>query len=100
MKQGFLICTGLLALFNVVHSAQKIPAFPGAEGFGKYAQGGRGGKILAVTSLEDYDPSEEDTIPGTFRWACEQAGPRIVIFKVSGTIELKAPVCVRESYIT
>src|SRR5687768_4546159 len=48
-----------------------IPAFPGAEGGGKFSFGGRGGKVLVVTNLNDAGP-------GSFRWACEQGGARIV----------------------
>ena len=55
----------------------KIPAFPGAEGGGMYAIGGRGGKVLTVTNLNDDGP-------GSFRWACEQGGARIVVFKAGG----------------
>ena len=51
----------------------EIPAFPGAEGGGKYSFGGRGGKVLVVTSLADSGP-------GTLRWACEQGGARIIVF--------------------
>ncbi|NLT04298.1 MAG: polysaccharide lyase [Bacteroidales bacterium] len=70
-----------------------IPAFPGAEGGGAYTPGGRGGKVLVVTSLEDSGP-------GTLRWACEQGGARIVVFNVAGIIRLKTPISVRAPYIT
>ncbi|MGF7232503.1 pectate lyase family protein [Arachidicoccus sp.] len=71
----------------------KIPAFPGAEGGGAYSFGGRGGKVYEVTSLADRGP-------GTLRWACEQGGPRIVVFNVAGIIHLKSPIIVRAPYIT
>ena len=71
----------------------KIPAFPGAEGGGMYTFGGRGGKVLTVSNLNDSGP-------GSFRWACEQGGARIVVFNVSGIIRLKSPINVRAPYIT
>ncbi|MCI6618893.1 MAG: thrombospondin type 3 repeat-containing protein [Prevotella sp.] len=71
----------------------RIPAFPGAEGGGMFSFGGRGGKVLTVTNLNDDGP-------GSFRWACEQGGARIVVFNVSGIIMLKTPVKVRAPYIT
>jgi len=70
-----------------------IPAFPGAEGGGKYSFGGRGGKVIVVTNLNDNGP-------GSLRWACEQGGARIVVFNVSGIIRLKTPLIVRAPYIT
>jgi hypothetical protein len=71
----------------------KIPAFPGAEGGGMYSFGGRGGRVIVVTSLEDSGP-------GTFREACEAGGPRVVVFNVAGIIKLKDRIRVRAPYIT
>jgi len=71
----------------------EIPSFPGAEGGGAYTFGGRGGKVLIVTNLNDAGP-------GSLRWACEQGGARIVVFNVAGTIHLKTPISVRAPYIT
>ena len=70
-----------------------IPAFPGAEGGGMYTPGGRGGKVIVVTSLEDSGP-------GTFREACETGGARVIVFNVSGIIRLKSPISVRAPYVT
>lgn len=70
-----------------------IPAFPGAEGGGMYSFGGRGGKVLVVTSLADSGP-------GTFREACETGGARTIVFNVAGIIRLKTPVIIRAPYVT
>ena len=66
-----------------------LPAFPGAEGGGKFATGGRGGKIYHVTNLNDSGP-------GSFRDAVGGSN-RIVVFDVSGTIELKSDVVVKDN---
>lgn len=71
----------------------KIPSFPGAEGGGMFSFGGRGGKVITVTNLNDRGP-------GSFREACETGGARIVVFNVSGIIRLKTPIIVRAPYIT
>ena len=71
----------------------KIPAFPGAEGGGMYSFGGRGGRVIEVTSLADYGP-------GTLRDACEQGGARIVVFNVAGIIHLSQPISIRAPYIS
>lgn len=71
----------------------RAPAFPGAEGFGKYTIGGRGGQVIEVTHLEDKGP-------GSFRAACEAEGPRTIVFQVSGTIPLESELKVRNPYLT
>jgi hypothetical protein len=70
-----------------------IPAFPGAEGFGAYAKGGRGGRVIHVTTLADAGP-------GSLREAVDASGPRIVVFDVSGTIKLTKSLYVEEPFIT
>lgn len=94
---------GLLAtiLIGASCSAQegRTPAFPGAEGFGAFTTGGRGGKVMFVTRLDDYGRGE-DSIPGSLRAAVDADGPRIVVFRVSGTISLKDGLAIRNPHIT
>jgi hypothetical protein len=61
-----------------------IPAFPGAEGPGALATGGRGGKVIYVTNLNSKGP-------GSFLEALQTKGPRIILFNVSGQIKLPDP---------
>ena len=70
-----------------------IPSFPGAEGGGMYSFGGRGGKVITVTNLNDRGP-------GSFREACETGGARIIVFNVAGIIRLESPIIVRAPYVT
>jgi pectate lyase len=70
-----------------------IPAFPGAEGFGATTPGGRGGRVILVTNVNDAGP-------GSLREACEAEGPRTVIFRVSGLISLVTPIVVKNPYLT
>ena len=72
---------------------QELRAFPGAAGFGANALGGRGGRALMVTNLNDSGP-------GSLRAAIEAEGPRTVIFRVAGTIELKTRIDIANPYIT
>ena len=76
-------------------------AFPTAEGYGRFAIGGRGGRAIEVTNLDDYDPAKgEAVIPGSFRAAVEADGPRTIVFRVSGLIKLKRPCAVSKPYCT
>ena len=71
-----------------------IDAFVGAEGFGRYTTGGRGGKILIVDNLLD------DNKQGCLRWAVNQNGARTIVFKVAGYIELNSPLKISNDNIT
>jgi pectate lyase len=87
----FLFTEGCAHSQQVVQSAapDNTPiAFPGAEGFGKYTTGGRGGTVMTVTNLNDNGP-------GSFREAVTAKFPRIVVFAVSGTIHLDAPLSIK-----
>ena len=70
-----------------------VKAFPTAEGFGAKSVGGRGGRVIEVTNLEDAGE-------GSMRHAMEASGPRIVMFRVSGTITLKTAIRVSTPYLT
>lgn len=83
----------VLLLCMSVKTQDKQLAFPGAEGFGAYAVGGRGGDVYIVTNLNDKGS-------GSFREAVEATGPRNVVFAVSGTIELQSPLRIYHDSIT
>ncbi|SHL22507.1 hypothetical protein SAMN05444266_102517 [Chitinophaga jiangningensis] len=79
-------------LFAADANAQQ-QAFPGAEGFGQFASGGRNGKVIYVTNLEDDGP-------GSLRKALAARGPRTIVFSVSGTIALQSPIRIKEGDVT
>lgn len=90
-----LLCTDCSLPGAAVHP----PAFPGAEGFGAFTKGGRGGEVYIVTTLEDYDENEAE-IEGSLRQAVEAEGPRTVVFETGGLIALKRPLVITNPYIT
>ncbi|MEO6253940.1 MAG: pectate lyase [Ferruginibacter sp.] len=98
MKIIFLF-TNWFCILCLVSCAQKItqpadvqmdrpPAFPGAEGFGKFTTGGREGKVYIVSNLQDKGP-------GSFREAAEAKEKRIIVFAISGTIHLETKLSIK-----
>jgi hypothetical protein len=92
MSIRITFCFTLLFLIYTTTKCQDL-AFPSAEGFGKYASGGRGGKVITVTNLKDSGP-------GSLREALREKFPRIVVFSVSGTIELLSDLDVNYGHLT
>jgi hypothetical protein len=82
----FTLC--LMSCFNC-----RPPVFPGAEGYGIDTPAGRGGRIIHVSNLSDDGP-------GSFRAAVEAPGRRIIVFDLSGTIELQSDIRITEPYVT
>jgi pectate lyase len=76
-----------------IAAAAELPAFPGAQGFGSTTPGGRGGRVLEVTNVDDHGP-------GSLREAIDAVGPRTVVFRVSGTIKLDAEIEIKSPNIT
>jgi hypothetical protein len=96
MRMTLLILACFFGFFSFADTfgqSQSIPAFPGAQGFGKYTTGGRGGKIYIVTNLNDSGI-------GSLRWAVEAKEPRIVVFEVSGNIPLKSRLNIGDGNLT
>lgn len=80
----------IILFLSNTSQAQQL-AFPSAEGYGRFAIGGRGGKVLFVTNLSDSGL-------GSLRTAVEATFPRVIIFKVSGTIKLLSKLRITHSH--
>jgi hypothetical protein len=80
-------------LYALSSESHGEPAFPGAEGFGSWTSGGRGGKTIYVENLNDSGP-------GSLRAAIETPGPRTILFQVGGVIALKSTLHVKEPFVT
>ncbi|MCM1356552.1 MAG: hypothetical protein NC212_09140 [Staphylococcus sp.] len=83
MKKFILTVASLLSGFGLIMADEMVPAFPGAEGHGRYVTGGRGGEVRHVTNLDDNGP-------GSLREALKGTAPKIIVFDVSGYIDLKS----------
>lgn len=94
----FSLLVSCSAKNKIPAAADSVPtdnvwAFPGAEGFGRTTTGGRGGRVIYVTNLNDAGP-------GSFRAAVEAAGARYVLFQVSGTIALESQLMITHGDLT
>lgn len=94
MRKNHTICIfAFLCLVTQILQAQ-VPAFPGADGYGRYTRGGRGGSVYYVTTLAD------GTSYGTLRYGVTKLSNVTILFKVSGTIHLNSTLKISQSKIT
>ena len=93
MRATAITAAGLAIVDRAGIANAAIPAFPGAEGFGSTTPGGRGGRVLEVTNLNDSGA-------GSFRAAAEATGARTVVFRTGGTIALDSPIVIDDPFVT
>ncbi|MCR4853227.1 MAG: pectate lyase [Prevotella sp.] len=84
----------IVSCLMILSSSAQAPAFPGAEGYGRYVTGGRGGEVRHVTTLED---DGKNTTKGTLRWAVYGATKKTVVFDVGGIIALKKELVIGDN---
>lgn len=96
-----LLCSIIFCIISFAPLSGQQLAFPGAEGFGKYTSGGRGGRVIEVTTLEDMDRYGV-IASGSFREALQTEGedPITIVFRVSGIIELSGELKAKRSNMT
>lgn len=93
-----IACWSVIGL--IAPCAQEIPAFPGAEGGGMFTTGGRGGTVYYVNTLEDHGRGDPELREGSLRWCLDQEGPKMVLFKIGGTIWLKNTLHIEKGDLT
>ncbi len=89
-----IILAGLIFGLMVFQTPKRHYAFPAAEGYGAFTSGGRGGVVYHVRTLEDNDQL------GSLRYAINQKGPRTIVFDISGIINLKSPLIIKNGDLT
>ena len=99
MKRLFILLMAAVATMVMQAQQPSTPAFPGAEGYGMYTTGGRGGYVFHVTTLDD-NGDDKQPIQGSLRWAVKQKVPRTIVFDLSGTIHLKSELKVNRGDLT
>ena len=89
-----IILSGLIFGLMVFQTPKQQYAFPSAQGYGAFTSGGRGGVVYHVRTLEDKNEL------GSLRYAIEQKGPRTIVFDISGIIDLKSPLVIKNGDLT
>jgi pectate lyase len=79
-RVGSAVLAAVLVTGAAWVEGEPLPSFPGAEGFGAVAKGGRGGRVIKVTTLRPDGP-------GSLQAACRERGPRVIVFDVSAAVE-------------
>lgn len=100
IMKNYRLITLVVFITHYALCIANTPAFPTAEGYGKYATGGRGGNVYYVTRLDDC--SDDNLVEGTLRWALRSGDdtPRTVLFQVCGTIYLNTKLKLAHPNIT